>query len=104
MNTQENPRTDARIAALANAQANSGATPRSYLVGLIGSGIGGSLSPAMPEEEGRKLGLQYVYRRIDLEALQLDVAALPELLSAAERMGFNGLNITYPCKQAVIPL
>ncbi|WP_233834540.1 shikimate dehydrogenase [Paraburkholderia sp. ZP32-5] len=104
MNTQENTRTGAQIAALANAQANSRATPRSYLVGLIGSGIGGSLSPAMHEEEGCKLGLHYVYRRIDLEALQLDVAALPELLSAAERMGFNGLNITYPCKQAVIPL
>jgi shikimate dehydrogenase len=104
MNSQENTRTDAQIAALANAQANSRATAHSYLVGLIGSGIGGSLSPAMHEEEGSKLGLHYVYRRIDLEALKLDTAALPELLSAAERMGFNGLNITYPCKQAVIPL
>ncbi|CAH2792705.1 MAG: Quinate/shikimate 5-dehydrogenase I delta (EC [uncultured Paraburkholderia sp.] len=74
------------------------------LVGLIGAGIGGSLSPAMHEEEGSRLGLHYVYRRIDLEALKLDVSALPELLLAAERMGFNGLNITYPCKQAVIAL
>ncbi|MFL9960158.1 shikimate dehydrogenase [Paraburkholderia sediminicola] len=88
----------------ANAQAGSQATAHSYLVGLIGSGIGGSLTPAMHEEEGSKLGLHYVYRRIDLEALKLDVAALPDLLQAAERMGFNGLNITYPCKQAVIPL
>ncbi|WMY12112.1 shikimate dehydrogenase [Paraburkholderia phenoliruptrix] len=80
------------------------ATAGSYLVGLIGAGIGGSLSPAMHEEEGSRLGLHYVYRRIDLEALKLDVSALPELLLAAERMGFNGLNITYPCKQAVIPL
>ncbi|AFT88150.1 shikimate dehydrogenase [Paraburkholderia phenoliruptrix BR3459a] len=80
------------------------ATAKSYLVGLIGAGIGGSLSPAMHEEEGSRLGLHYVYRRIDLEALKLDVSALPELLLAAERMGFNGLNITYPCKQAAIPL
>jgi shikimate dehydrogenase len=87
-----------------NSQVNSQATPHSYLVGLIGSGIGGSLTPAMHEEEGSKLGLHYVYRRIDLEALKLDIAALPDLLTAAERMGFNGLNITYPCKQAVIPL
>jgi shikimate dehydrogenase len=29
---------------------------------------------------------------------------LPELLTAAKRMGFNGLNVTYPCKQAIIPL
>jgi shikimate dehydrogenase len=77
---------------------------QSYLVGLIGSGIGGSLTPAMHEEEGSQLGLHYVYRRIDLEALKLDVAALPELLVAAERMGYNGLNITYPCKQQIIPL
>jgi shikimate dehydrogenase len=87
-----------------NSQANSQASDKSFLVGLIGSGIGGSLSPAMHEEEGSKLGLRYVYRRIDLEALQLDIAALPDLLTAAQRMGYNGLNITYPCKQAVIPL
>lgn len=87
-----------------NTNANPQATADSYLVGLIGAGIGGSLSPAMHEEEGSRLGLHYVYRRIDLEALKLDVAALPDLLLAAERMGFNGLNITYPCKQAVIPL
>jgi hypothetical protein len=30
--------------------------------------------------------------------------ALPGLLAAARTMGFAGLNITYPCKQAVIPL
>ncbi|WP_206956078.1 shikimate dehydrogenase [Trinickia acidisoli] len=77
---------------------------RSILLGLIGAGIGGSLSPAMHEEEARQQGLTCVYRRIDLEALGVDVSALPDLLTAAERMGFDGLNITYPCKQAVIPL
>ncbi|WP_250508779.1 shikimate dehydrogenase [Caballeronia sp. GACF4] len=82
----------------------SKASPRSYLVGLIGSGIGGSLTPAMHEEEGGKLGLNYVYRRIDLQALALEPSALPDLLDAAERLGFDGLNITYPCKQSVIPL
>lgn len=78
--------------------------PRSILVGLIGSGIGGSLSPAMHEREGRELGFNYVYRRIDLAELGLKPDALPELLQAAQRMGFDGLNITYPCKQAVIAL
>ncbi|MDR5854022.1 shikimate dehydrogenase [Caballeronia sp. LZ062] len=76
----------------------------SYLIGLIGSGIAGSLTPAMHEQEGRVLGLNYVYRRIDLQALNLDPSALPDLLIAAERMGYDGLNITYPCKQSVIPL
>jgi shikimate dehydrogenase len=32
------------------------------------------------------------------------VEALPELLTAARRMGFDGLNVTHPCKQAIIPL
>jgi shikimate dehydrogenase len=82
----------------------SASASKSYLVGLIGAGIGASLTPAMHEEEGSQLGLRYVYRRIDLEALKLDAAALPDLLAAAERMGYNGLNITYPCKQHVIPL
>lgn len=80
------------------------ATAHSYLCGLIGSGIGGSLTPAMHEQEGRELGFHYVYRRVDLEALKLTPESLPELLDGAQRMGFDGLNITYPCKQAVIPL
>ena len=78
--------------------------PRSVLAGLIGYGIQGSLTPAMHEQEGAAQGLRYVYRRIDLQALGLGAEALPELLTAAERMGFDGLNITFPCKQAVIPL
>ncbi|MFZ1428480.1 MAG: shikimate dehydrogenase [Geminicoccaceae bacterium] len=76
----------------------------SLLAGLIGYGIQGSLTPAMHEQEGAAQGLRYVYRRIDLQALGLGVEALPELLTAVERTGFNGLNITFPCKQAVIPL
>ena len=80
------------------------ASQPSLLAGLIGYGIQGSLTPAMHEQEGAAQGLRYVYRRIDLQALGLGAEALPELLTAAERTGFNGLNITFPCKQAVIPL
>ena len=76
----------------------------SFVCGLIGAGIQASRSPALHEEEGERLGLRYVYRGIDLDALRLGPEALPELLLAAERMGFAGLNITHPCKQAVIPL
>nr|WP_255569114.1 shikimate dehydrogenase [Neoroseomonas alba] len=76
----------------------------SVLVGLIGSGIQASRTPAMHEREGAEQGLRLVYRRIDLEVLGLAASALPDLLSAAEWMGFAGLNITFPCKQAVIPL
>jgi shikimate dehydrogenase len=58
----------------------------------------------MHEQEGAAQGLRYVYRRIDLQVLGVDADALPELLTAAEHLGFDGLNITFPCKQAVIPL
>lgn len=74
------------------------------LVGLIGSDIQASRSPALHEREGRENGLLYLYQLIDLSVLSLGVDALPDLLTAAERMGFAGLNITHPCKQAVIPL
>jgi shikimate dehydrogenase len=77
---------------------------RSILVGLIGAGIGSSLSPAMHEREGDAQGLRYLYRLIDLDRLGLDVAALPDLVASAERLGFDGLNITFPCKQAVVRL
>ena len=74
------------------------------LAGLIGTGIGASLTPALHEREGAEQGLRHVYRRLDLERLGLGVEALPELITAVERVGFAGLNITHPCKQAVIPL
>ena len=77
---------------------------RAVLLGLIGSGIGASLTPAMHEREGSEQGLRTQYKLIDLRVLNLGAEALPELLLAAERMGFNGLNITHPCKQAVLPL
>jgi len=75
-----------------------------FLAGLIGAGIQASRTPALHEREGAEQGLRLIYRLIDLDTLGVGAEALPELLTAAERMGFAGLNITYPCKQAVIPL
>ncbi len=62
---------------------------RSYLIGLIGSGIQASLTPAMHMEEAEALGLRLVYKLIDLSALGLAPDALPDLLTAADRMGFD---------------
>ena len=76
----------------------------SYLCGLIGAGIQLSRSPALHEREADAQGLRYIYKLIDLDKLGVGVEALPELLSAAKRVGFAGLNITYPCKQAIVPL
>ena len=86
------------------ASTRSGAGLGSVLVGLIGAGIQSSRMPALHQAEGAAQGLQYVYKLIDLTELALDAAALPELLTAARRFGFAGLNITHPCKQAVVPL
>jgi shikimate dehydrogenase len=78
--------------------------PRTLLLGLIGAGIDASRSPAMHEEEAAAHGLRCVYQRIDLDRLRLTADALDGLLTAAERMGFLGVNVTHPCKQAVLPL
>ncbi|MDO9711008.1 shikimate dehydrogenase [Paracraurococcus lichenis] len=80
------------------------ATRRPLLLGLIGTGIQHSRTPAMHMREAAAQGVTCVYRIIDLTTLGLGAEALPELLVAAERMGFDGLNITHPCKQAVVPL
>jgi shikimate dehydrogenase len=75
---------------------------RSFLVGLVGSGIGPSLTPPMHEREADELGIRYLYRRFDLDALGLPAAAIGDLLAAARRAGFDGLNVTHPCKQLVL--
>ncbi|MEK0417524.1 MAG: hypothetical protein RI949_1530 [Pseudomonadota bacterium] len=78
--------------------------PSKRLLGLIGSGIQRSLTPSLHEEEGRHHGLRLHYQLIDLDLTGEGPQALTGLLRAAKTMGFAGLNITYPCKQAVIPL
>jgi shikimate dehydrogenase len=78
--------------------------PSPYLVGLIGAGIQASRTPSMHEHEAAQWGLHCEYRLIDLEKLQVGAEALPDLLKEAESKGFVGLNITHPCKQAVLGL
>jgi shikimate dehydrogenase len=72
------------------------------LVGLIGTDIQLSKSPALHEVEGRHQGLDYHYDLVDLVQRCLPASALPELLAELEHRGFAGANITHPCKQAVI--
>ncbi|MFF3580562.1 shikimate dehydrogenase [Streptomyces mirabilis] len=73
-----------------------------YLVGLIGSGIGPSLSPALHEREADRQGLRCLYRLIDIDVLGVGPEAVGDLVRAARDLGFDGLNITHPCKQLVI--
>jgi shikimate dehydrogenase len=71
--------------------------------GLIGTGIGPSLSPALHEREARELGLDHSYTRLDLDELGVAPDAVGELLARTRAAGFRGVNITHPCKQLVIP-
>jgi len=76
----------------------------SYVLGLLGTGISASLTPAMQEREGRAAGLSVAYRRIEMDRLGLDHTHLAEVLGWAQRLGFDGLNVTHPFKQAIVPL
>jgi shikimate dehydrogenase len=79
------------------------AGPGACVAGLVGTGIGPSLSPPLHEQEGRELGLDYRYRRLDLDLLGVPPEAVGELLAAARAAGFRGVNVTHPCKQLVLP-
>lgn len=77
---------------------------RALRVGLVGSGIGQSLTPGMHMAEGAAAGLDYDYVFLDVDTLPPDRRDLATILSDAERAGFRGLNVTHPFKQAVLPL
>ena len=77
---------------------------KKLLIGLVGGGIQRSLSPALQEEEARQHGLRLHYQLIDLDESRVGAEVLPELIRAVRIIGFAGLNVTFPCKQAVIPL
>lgn len=72
--------------------------------GLIGTGIQASLTPAMHMAEAQSQGFAYRYDLLDLVLLGGGIERLSRLIEGAEADGFVGLNITHPCKQAVIPL
>lgn len=55
----------------------------------------------MHQTEGARLGLRYVYRLFDFDALRLDDSVLPEVIAAAGRHGYVGLNVTHPFKERV---
>ena len=74
------------------------------VVGLIGRGIELSRTPAMHEREAARLGLTCSYLLLDFDVLRLTDADIGAALEAARGLGFNGVNVTYPFKQAVIPL
>ncbi|KQV06790.1 shikimate dehydrogenase [Leifsonia sp. Root112D2] len=81
---------------------NASVPSTAYLVGLIGEGIGPSLSPPLHESEAHELGLDYEYRLLDLLELNEPAESVGRLLHEARDEGFSALNITHPCKQLVM--
>jgi shikimate dehydrogenase len=72
------------------------------LIGLIGDGIGQSLSPLLHQREADRQGIRLIYTTIDSRELGLTATDLPALLRWAQVLGFRGLNVTYPFKQEVV--
>ena len=74
-----------------------------FLVGLIGAGVGPSLTPALHMREAAAHGLDYVYRTIDIAALGTRADRdRPDPDPRGALLGFDALNVTHPCKQLVI--
>ncbi len=78
------------------------ANRRKFLTGLIGAPIAHSASPAMHEQAAAALGFRCHYQLI--EVADAGETELRLLLEGVRRLGFAGVNITYPYKEAVIPL
>jgi len=72
------------------------------LVGLLGANIGQSLAPALHEDAAAAAGMVGHYHLMDVDGPR--PRTLPELLAAVRTAGFAGVNVTFPFKEAVIPL
>jgi shikimate dehydrogenase len=78
------------------------AAPKKLLTGLIGAPIKHSASPAMHERAAEALGLRGHYQLIEVAGA--DAAGLSMMLEGVRRLGFAGVNVTYPYKEAVVAL
>jgi shikimate dehydrogenase len=72
------------------------------LLGLIGSPIKSSAAPFMQEAAAEAAGLRAHYRLIDSPGA--DQSKLRALLEGVRLLGFSGVNVTFPYKEAVVPL
>jgi len=77
---------------------------RSLLAGLLGQGIKPSLTPELHEREAGRQQIRYVYKTVELDDHQSTPDHLRQLLDFAVELGFDGLNVTHPVKQAMVPL
>ena len=73
-----------------------------FLTGLIGAPIAHSASPAMHEQAAAALGARCHYQLIEVAGA--GEAELRKLLDGVRLLGFAGVNVTYPYKEAVVGL
>jgi shikimate dehydrogenase len=78
------------------------AASQKLLTGLIGAPIAHSASPAMHERAAEALGQRGHYQLIEVAGA--DAAGLSMMLEGVRRLGFAGVNVTFPYKEAVVPL
>nr|WP_079545123.1 shikimate dehydrogenase [Bradyrhizobium lablabi] len=72
------------------------------LTGLLGAPIAHSASPAMHERAAEALGLRCHYQLAEIAGAGREDLKL--LLEGVRRLGFAGINVTFPYKEAVVDL
>ncbi|MBM3620231.1 MAG: shikimate dehydrogenase [Alphaproteobacteria bacterium] len=77
-------------------------TPKSLLLGLIGAPIASSAAPHMHQSAGAALGLRTHYQLIERAGAHR--GDLRAMLDGVRLLGFAGVNVTFPYKEAVVPL
>ena len=85
-----------------SATPNPHSTNGRFLTGLLGAPIAHSASPAMHERAAEALGLHCHYQLI--EVANAGREELKILLEGVRRLGFAGINVTFPYKEAVLDL
>ena len=78
------------------------AQSRRFLTGLLGAPIANSAAPAMHERAAEALDLRCHYQLIEVAGATRE--ELKALLEGVRRLGFAGINVTYPYKEAVVDL
>ncbi|MHC2466309.1 shikimate dehydrogenase [Bradyrhizobium embrapense] len=73
-----------------------------FLTGLIGYPIAHSAAPAMHEQAAAALGVHCHYQLIEADGAGRD--DLRAMLEGIRRLGFAGVNVTFPYKEAVVDL
>jgi quinate/shikimate dehydrogenase (NAD+) len=75
---------------------------RRILTGLLGAPIAQSATPAMHERAAEALGLRCHYQLIEIAGAGRE--ELKTLLEGVRRLGFAGINVTFPYKEALLDL